>query len=640
MSDDQHPISGSSEDDGVSGELDFIPDPSKHIATSDPRCKEMLEAGRALRGFPNISAEVVLAALNEIPEWIKGRDVIEGFGLKPEALSHCMIAGLRPFSNKNIGQEVCHPWGKDDRMREESRLYLTRLEHRDMNVAPPQVFKPYGHKVIYSVPEWMCLTLHNPDNTDESTEDLIQKHVELLFRTVDVLKFQREYGLPTCSEKLKRCWRNIVSHIRKERSGRVKCADGSWVSLETCDSPTLMGEIKKITAQARFNGYIDQHHLALVLATEEGNIKILPTLLESFLYETSRGNETIGQRIEAWYELLDLWVGTGVYYFFDEKRPGPCAFLLDPYRYSKLTGRFELIERVRDFCPPELDFIYVKLEDIYKYFQRIMDAYGIYIDFPIEKKKDVLITECIQANKDQSLVQSVVQTSNFNNVNDSYLTANNVNDYIFKTQGNSWVIAYEGFQLTLESKNLKYIHCLISIYMENQRPKEISCIDLENAVEGHASGEVGSDWQCKMSKDEWDKYEGLNLSESESSIPILTVDDRKWLISQKLALEKELEEAKKTNDRGRIEKYERELEEFREWILKEYGPKLDKKEYKDTEFASRLEAARKRISVKIHRCLNEIKNHNKQLYDHLKSGLTPITAFPAYKPDKHINWKI
>lgn len=365
-------------------EINFTPDPARHISCSDPRLPAMLEAGKSRRNsFPALSREQVLIALKELPEWLTGRDVVEGLGLKPQDLSHCMIVGLRAFSSKSIGQAVCHPWGFDDEMRAKSRAHLISLEHRNGDIVPPRVFGSYAHVIPahYSVPEWQCLTIPNPDNPAESEEMLLEKHMKFLFRTMDVLKFQKEYGFPVCSEKLKRCWKNLILKDLETRRSHIKSADGKWILLANDDLSAVTREVDRIAPRVRFTGFIDPDHLALALAVEEEhNKEVLPALFGFFRLD-EMNTDSINQRIEAWRYLIDYWRGAGDF-FFVENRSVPID-LIDQYRYSKAVGKYEKVERGETLYPQGIDeSVYVKLDDIGKLAKEIKQTAHIDVVLP------------------------------------------------------------------------------------------------------------------------------------------------------------------------------------------------------------------------------------------------------------------
>ena len=97
-------------------------------------------------------------------------------------------------------------------------------------------------------------------------------------------------------------------------------------------------------------------------------------------------------------------------------------------------------------------------------------------------------------------------------------------------------------------------------------------------------------------------------------------------------LENDLEKAKANNDRGSIDRIERE----RAALRSEVGRATDKR--RNPRIADEAEKARKSVSANIHRVFNAIEDENEDLATHLRAFMRPESMMWSYRPDTNLDW--
>ncbi|HIJ75344.1 MAG TPA: hypothetical protein HPP81_01365 [Deltaproteobacteria bacterium] len=120
-----------------------------------------------------------------------GQELTERWGIHPSYLSHCLILGLPAFSADD--NDVVAPLGHEvtETIRRESRLELMGLSGRNPSAPCPEYFHSKGttRGSLAFIPFRLL-------NTEiRRKKETMEMHLKLLFRTYDVLDFEKQYGL-------------------------------------------------------------------------------------------------------------------------------------------------------------------------------------------------------------------------------------------------------------------------------------------------------------------------------------------------------------------------------------------------------------------------------------------------------------
>ena len=197
---------------------------------------------------------------------------------------------------------------------------------------------------------------------------------------------------------------------------------------------------------------------------------------------------------------------------------------------------------------------------------------------------------------------------------------------VFQKTGQFWTISFEGRTFRLkDSKGLQYIAFLLA-----HQGKEFHAQRLLAEVEGSASGR--GDIAGTMERQFLD--EGLSITSLGDAGPLLDDQARKEYKQRLADLAEELKEAREFNDYERAERLEEEMEALTKELTAAYG--LGGRARK---LADPAEKARKTISKAIGRALDQIKEHDENLWRHLQNALSRGSS-PAYNPHPPVNWII
>ncbi len=176
---------------------------------------------------------------------------------------------------------------------------------------------------------------------------------------------------------------------------------------------------------------------------------------------------------------------------------------------------------------------------------------------------------------------------------------------IFRKDGDYWQVAYQGSATTTikNSKGMSYIHRLL------EKPDESIA-----AMQFYVKGEI-----IYM-----DSANQQDVADSKT-----IADCQKRLIE----IDRELDEAKKNNDFATQDRLNKEQEEILTLL------KTDTFGGKSAKFSDNKEKARIAVTNAINRALDNIKEHNQSLYQHLNNSILRGSDF-TYTLDKKINWEL
>lgn len=197
----------------------------------------------------------------------------------------------------------------------------------------------------------------------------------------------------------------------------------------------------------------------------------------------------------------------------------------------------------------------------------------------------------------------------------------------FKKRGDFWEVVFFGETFYLEdSKGLTYIACLLS-----QMGKPISCKELSALVEGH---NLTNDSPFgKMSRSQLSEYGLMDLGADDAGEHL----DKRSIIEYRnrlKELEEDLSEADRFNDIGLITK----LENEKEAILIELKHSIGLGG-RVRRAPSSNEKARQAVYKRITEAIENIKDKNKALYEHLKSSIKTGGSC-TYSPLNPLHWSL
>lgn len=204
------------------------------------------------------------------------------------------------------------------------------------------------------------------------------------------------------------------------------------------------------------------------------------------------------------------------------------------------------------------------------------------------------------------------------------------------------LVSFSGNKFVLPPKQgSSYIYYLIKRYSENQ--EALNAEQLETEIRGTTVRDPS--WYSEVAA----LNDGLNIAESFDE-PDLDEEGKRKLRGEMEYLKKELAEARKYDDIGRIETIEYKIEELKKSALNMYGydPKYDSK--KDQSSKKRFGSIRK--STHMQKAENRIRKNIKDVLDKLAT-MPEAKAFfvhmsesikygknPRYAPPKPIRWTV
>ena len=277
--------------------------------------------------------------------------------------------------------------------------------------------------------------------------------------------------------------------------------------------------------------------------------------------------------------------------------------------YDKEKQHEEVVEKDRRGCP--LAYPYTE---------------GMSFDAAKEMQGSVRLLRAgqIRAQSDQTKPLPVQQSSG--------------NGFVKKTD--YWLISYEGetIQLTVSGNlGLEYIAHLLG-----NRGREYESHKLRNIVENKTP--IDSRDTVKYGKkDEWYKDNKETADERPKKGFKATMDgvdvvlDGEAFQDYKDALKEyneDLDEAKKNNDLGQIDKIEADIDFIKSQMVANAGLK-----YHPRKFKSVNETARKAIGNNVNRVYKKLEKEHQPLWNHLKKNIT-ISHNCSYSPEKDIDWNI
>ncbi len=218
---------------------------------------------------------------------------------------------------------------------------------------------------------------------------------------------------------------------------------------------------------------------------------------------------------------------------------------------------------------------------------------------------------------------------------------------IFQIRGDYWHIVYLGNTLSPSrpikvgrgGKSFRYIHQLISLYMQRGVAYEIKADQLENLVEGSNVSEYDEGNIDSTCNSESTPLADLQLS---SDFYETIMDDKfKMEFKSKLdELKKQIEQCKRTGNEDRGEELEEERDDLVRYLTEVYGGSLKKRDINSSDATKLVDAARKRVSDQIHRSFKQIAKYDQALHDHFKRYIKPSGASWSYNPDRRIEWDV
>ena len=139
------------------------------------------------------------------PRYFNGRQLIDRWGIHPKNLSDCMVVGLQPYHPDDLAI-VADPYRLDNGKIQSARSYLVTLSGLSGGIKPERFqssVSPLGP--IYFLPLWLrdeqddfFRLRDTEDYCALNKENLIESHMELLFKADDIERFEQVYGLRPC----------------------------------------------------------------------------------------------------------------------------------------------------------------------------------------------------------------------------------------------------------------------------------------------------------------------------------------------------------------------------------------------------------------------------------------------------------
>ncbi|MGO9021413.1 MAG: hypothetical protein ACLQVJ_24000 [Syntrophobacteraceae bacterium] len=218
---------------------------------------------------------------------------------------------------------------------------------------------------------------------------------------------------------------------------------------------------------------------------------------------------------------------------------------------------------------------------------------------------------------------------------------------IFQIQGDHWHIVYLGNTLSPSrpikvkhgGSSFRYVHQLISLYMQRGVAYEIKADQLENLVEGSNVSEYDEGDIDSTCDSESTPLADLQLS-SDSYETIMDDKFKKEVKSKLDELNKQIEQCKRTGNEDRGEELEEERDNLLRCLSEVYGGSRNKRDINSSDATKLLDAARKRVSDQIHRSFKKIAKYDQSLHDHLKRYIKPSGVSWSYNPDRRIEWEV
>jgi hypothetical protein len=383
--------------------------------------------------------------------------------------------------------------------------------------------------------------------------------------------------------------------------------------------------LKKIARKARYEGFIKIIDLASIMAREKVYTDVLPKLREEFLFEPRKrdmgvegiwvfpSNSTLGTtkgNYDYWMNLLQRWARLRCETVKESQEP---IRYLDYYQFDKLTEKYTIINHEETNLDHYFDH-FISLNDFRNYLKYIEEIYAVYLPLPVqlfpESNGENITGEAIAESERQEELPN--------------------ERYLFRNDGPSWTIRYEGKTLSgFTGKGFEIIHYLIckkgQVFHISELAKEIDKIDLD---ESKKLSEIDSEKE----RDEGNKKKAKNqLIDGKDMI---CGESKKDIKEHFYYLKNELREAENNHDPGRKEKVDKELTEFTKYMNSYF-----KKGGKSREFADDITRAKGRLSKRIERALKSIKKQDEKMYRHFHSALRPVNSFlQSYTPDRDIGW--
>jgi hypothetical protein len=371
------------------------------------------------------------------------------------------------------------------------------------------------------------------------------------------------------------------------------------------------------------HGYIALDHLVYVLAKETLYTDVLPELWKK--YECDLRNPRTPKvarardRIGTWKALLYRWAFrtvAGVRSEFKISAPP-----LPLHGYDKETG--DLI----DYDMQKMDGpSFVRLDDLKSYFEKTI---GLPLPSRLfhHKQPNKQLKGGLSHEKFKTLlVPPIIEKSG--RKRDGLATPLPVrgdHGNVFRREGPLWTITYEGKTLKgLRGKGFEVIHFLVQ-----NKNKVFGVIELCQEIDK-------MDAIIKSSSDNFYLENGHKISVKEG------VDGRDIIygkpfqeLKDHLAdLKEELHEAEENADIGRIERAERDLDDFERHMSLYFG-----KDGKSRKFSDEFMKIKERIRKNLAWALNKIKEQDGDTYLHFYNALRPLKSnFYSYRPDRDIDW--
>lgn len=190
---------------------------------------------------------------------------------------------------------------------------------------------------------------------------------------------------------------------------------------------------------------------------------------------------------------------------------------------------------------------------------------------------------------------------------------------VFKKTGDFWTVRFQGKTHTIKnSTGMAYIACLLV-----KPNKPITALILANPK---------SDTKL-MTQGKVVENDAVSSGSSKQQ-EIIDKDTLQSCQNRIIEINNELAEAEKNNDSAAQERLAKEKEQILNYIQSSCKPTGQNKS-----FPNNIEKARKAVTIAIRRALDNIKEYNAPLYQHLDNSIQRGIDF-AYKPERNINWEL
>ncbi|MDI6688644.1 MAG: hypothetical protein QME06_10550 [Desulfobacterales bacterium] len=202
--------------------------------------------------------------------------------------------------------------------------------------------------------------------------------------------------------------------------------------------------------------------------------------------------------------------------------------------------------------------------------------------------------------------------------------------YVFKKEGPTWRIHYEGAKLNgLRCNGFAIFYYLVinerKVFHTEELSQEIDNTPINKGIDT-GSLELGDDQVDNNQHKKGKKTADVNAKIYGKSLEELK-ENRQYL-------QTELRKAKSDNDPGRIKRCEQELTEFNKYCASLINSQGQSRNEIDQTFRNK-----NRLCKRMERALNELNKHDEKTYLHFKNSLRPINSFlQSYNPDRPIDW--